>query len=297
LFLGELSRDAGAGFLNAGQGAGFANLMRELSRLSRPFDELIHARDGEVVVSTSLDPLETNDTILADLEETALAEIADAADAVSAIIAEANEDALDAELIRVDLNGQVDDLRDELIELCGLPVGCTRADVEGGGECAVLTEPGACGFLIDRASGDYLDFETGAQSVSSAGRALLGFQEAAIDREIALDELAAHASRVQVYYETTEGFARNIVSWRERSQNLNDNIADLLTDQQIARDASLAATLSALQQQTTLRQEGYDAFSAAIDDWDTIRIDGVDADMEDILSVTAMNRAAGWLEF
>lgn len=295
--LGELSRDAGAGFLNAGQGAGLANLMRELNKLSRPFDDLIFARDGEVVVSTSLDPLETNDTILSELEATAIAEIADASDAVSAIIAEANEDALDAELIRVELNGQVDDLIDELVELCGLPVGCTRADVESDGACAVLTEPGACGFLIERGSGDYLDFDTGAQSVSAAGRSLLAFQEAAIDREIALDELAAHVSRVQLYHETTEAFARNIESWRDRSQDLSDVIAELLADQQIARDASLALTLSALEQQTTLRREGYDAFSDAVDAWDTIRVDGVDVDMEDILSATAMNRTAAWLDF
>ncbi|HCF60045.1 MAG TPA: hypothetical protein DFS52_18880, partial [Myxococcales bacterium] len=129
--------------------------MRELGELTLPFDHLVYARDAEVVVSTSVDPSSDNTTLLRERREAAKAEVAAAATAVGAIIAEAQSEALSQAELTNRMNNEINEVRDELVELCGLPVGCSPQTYQNEPGCEVRVAPGQCGFRIDVQTGDY----------------------------------------------------------------------------------------------------------------------------------------------
>ena len=166
-----LAREAGSSALSSTFGAGFGNLQRELSRLSLPFDDLLFARDAEVVTSRSLDPSQNARSLLADREAAARAAVRDATASVDLVLAEAQQTQVQEADLVARYEDQILSLRNELISLCGLPEGCTAAEVGQDAACDVPIQAGRCGFVLDR-SGAL------AQSPSppEAGDTLLSFQ-------------------------------------------------------------------------------------------------------------------------
>ncbi len=141
----QLNVSAGAGFASDGLASGFASLLSELRRLAQPFSALVYDRDAEVVVSRSLNPLRTNDSLLGDIQASAQRELERASTAVLGILERAQRQAVDEQLLRDDLTNQIDTLFDELVTLCGLPLGCQTADRQKA-ECWPLVAAGECGF-------------------------------------------------------------------------------------------------------------------------------------------------------
>ncbi|MFT4705951.1 MAG: hypothetical protein ACI81R_003667, partial [Bradymonadia bacterium] len=271
-----------------------SSLMRELSRLSLPFDELIYARDGEVVVTRSLDPDSTNDDVLDELESEAIRELTNAAESVSEIIEDAQAEALQQTQIRNRINNDIESLQDELVRLCGLPAGCSRNDVDDP-ECAVPVFAGTCGFVVARGTSDVTGFQAGGQNISEAGRALLSVQEAGINYNIALEEQRNHNARATMYLETADAFGLQVLDWNERRQTLDNVVGDLVTQGELAQQIELNGFRDNLAQQDALRTISYTATALRISSWDTIRLDGVDADMRDLVAVTALNQTASAL--
>jgi hypothetical protein len=156
----EFNRQADLGAMSAVLGGGLARLVKELDNLSLPFDGLIYARDAEVVTATSVDPTMTNHTLLRDREMVATEELASANEAVSSIIESAIGEALDQTQLRNRLNNEIDELRDELVLLCGRPAGCS-GDNAVLPECLPRTGAGLCGLKLKKtARFDFSDYGT-----------------------------------------------------------------------------------------------------------------------------------------
>ncbi len=193
----DLNVAAGSAYASYGMAAGFAGLLNELRRLGLPFNALIFDRDAEVVVSKSLNPLKSDDEVLGDLETTAKKEIEKASTMVDVILERAQKKAVDEQLLRDDLNNQVDQSFDELVTLCGLPVGCRSADREKP-ECWPVVQAGQCGFGVEvqntgTASQPNLQAKvvgfSPVANVSDASQALLELQKAeaaAFESDVAL---------------------------------------------------------------------------------------------------------------
>lgn len=290
--LNNLNRDSGASFASGAFASGFGNLMRHLSELRLPFDRLIYARDAEVVVSTSVDPLSDNSTLLRERQEDALAEIEDAAEAVGAIIEDAQAEALEQEQLTNRMSNEINEFRGELVDLCGLPVGCTTDSVGTDPSCQVRVEPGQCGFLIQHETEDYFEFDTGVQSVSEGGSKLLEVRGAMLDLERAEEELRAHTARVNLHLETTEAFAAQVQQMHSiRSQRLEDMNAAIAVRQQ-ERSDELEEFLDNIEARSKIRQENLEGWAADLEAWDEIRLDGVVSDFKQVAAATALESTA-----
>ena len=231
--LRDLNRASGVGALSAGFGAGFASLSSRLGQLSLGFNKLLYARDAEVVVSTSVDPTVTNQTLLNTLEKTANDEITAAATSIAQIVSESQAQALSQTQLRNRLNNDINDLRAELVQLCGIAQGCSIADLDTRPECLPSVVAGECGFAFKtpqtaRYDQDRAKFYEGLEplasqrvSTSEAGRAVLSMLEAAQGVELARQDLRAQAERTSLLGAQTQAFALKTLQWQDdRAQNL-----------------------------------------------------------------------------
>ncbi len=291
--LTNLNRDSGASFASGAFAAGFAQLMSKLGDLRQPFDALSYARDAEVVVSTSVDPESDNQTLLREREDDARAEVAAAATAVQAILAEAQAEALQREELTNRMTNQINELRSELVELCGLPVGCTSESFITDPSCEVRVAPGACGFLIQHETDDYLALDAGAQSVSEGGRRLLAVREAMLAVERAEEELRAHNARVNLQYETTEAFAAQVQAWHAMRTELLANMNAAIQARQQGRVEELDDFLANIEARNEQRQGNFEGWAADLEKWNEIRLDGVRTDFRQIIAANALHATAG----
>lgn len=295
--LQELSREAGASYMGGAFGAGFVTLIRELSELALPFNDLLFARDAEVVTSQSVDPQSTNASLLGELEDDARAAVEDAAASVTLALEEEQA----ASVQELNLIGRYTDqivgLRNELINLCGLPEGCTGGEVGQVEACAVQTEAGACGLRAQRATSDLELPETLADaSVSEAGRALFELQEAVLARGAAEESLQALVQQSRIIGDTTEAFAESVRDWDRQRRTVNAEVERLLDEATQLASAQLQAQLATLRDEERVRQAAYETQSANIERWNQIRVDGAEADIREIGAINALNTTASALD-
>lgn len=223
--LKNLNSASGQGFLSAGIGSGFGALQRELGRLSLDFNQLIYARDAEVTVSTSVDPTVTNQTLLGELESKARADIATALTTVTEVINVEEAQALTETQLRNRLNNEINDIKSDLVNLCGMPLGCTVNDVLQTDECQIRVEGGECGFVYARGSQNFApNFGASDLAASEAGAALLGLLGAANNVKIANAEVQELLSRVKVKEQQTVAFVKNI---EERQQLREEQLTEM----------------------------------------------------------------------
>lgn len=281
-----------ADFASGTFAGGFANLVGALGQLVLPFDRLIYARDAEVVVSTSVDPLSNNSTLLSERKQAAMDEIQAAAVAVGEIIEESQAEALDQELLTNRMNNDINDLRSSLVELCGLPVGCTVESYRTDDSCEVRVAAGQCGFLIDKETNTYLEFQAGAQSVSEAGTALLGVRSAALAYEQVEEEIRAHTALINLELETTTAFARTVQTAHGIRLQLISDVAAAIADRNVAREGELAELFDNIQDRQERRATEFEAWGEALDDWDQVLLDGVESDFRSLTAATALEVTA-----
>jgi hypothetical protein len=293
--LKNLNLAADAGYLSARLGGGFAGLLRELGKLSMPFNELVYARDAEVVVNTSIDPLSGNDTLLSEREADALAEISRAHDSVLSVIERAQAEALSETQLRDRMNNEINDLRDTLVQMCGLPVGCTAADFRGDPQCHVRVAAGKCGFSVDKETNSILSFGAGQQSVSEAGRALLNVVEAAQNVRIADEELRALVQRGALQYEELQVFAAKIQEWNRMRL---DGVAALeanIQQRQDLRNETVAKVLDSIAQQAALRKAGIESQRETFAKWNQIRMENATIEIGLLIASNTARTAANGL--
>lgn len=292
--LSHLNRSSGSSATSSIFGSGFAALMRTQEQLSLPFNDLIFMRDAEVVVSRSVDPQSSSHTVLRELEDLARKAVEDAQASVDRVLDDAQEDEVNAHVLTSRMQTQAEELRAELVALCGLPEGCTIADLDARPECAVKVEPGRCGFLIDPVSGEYESFENleGMENVSEAGQAILGFREALIEYQMAQDEYRANEERARVELENADAFARNLARWQQRRQEVSVEIDQILSEIDAIEDATFEAQIAEIEQAHQIRKAAYQTQKQQAEDWAKIRYEGVSADMQKMTAINALNRSA-----
>ncbi|MGC4117282.1 MAG: hypothetical protein QM765_22520 [Myxococcales bacterium] len=290
--LTNFNRDSGASFASGTFAAGFAQLMRDLGALMQPFDKLVYARDAEVVVSTSVDPASDNTTLLQERREAAKAEITSAAEAVGQIIAEAQSEALSQAELTNKMNNEINDVRAELVELCGLPTGCTASTAWSDPTCLVRTGAGRCGFLIDHETSEVGSFDAGAQSVSEAGSRLLDFRGAILAYNRAQEELRAHNASGALALEATEAFALQVEAANTARLGLIDQMNAAIAQQQADRTTSMGKLLENLAQRNTLRRENIAGTQAAMAEWGAITVGGINSSFRMLQSATALGMTA-----
>ena len=294
--LKDLNLVGGAGFLSATIGAGFASLQQELAQLSLPFNELIYARDAELAVSTSVDPTVTNETLLNDLEQDARAEVSDALQTVVDVVDTDQAEALSTTELRARFNNEIGDLRADLINLCGIPDGCSPADIFEDGACRVRVAYGECGFGYDRSAseGDLGEFVVADVRTSEGGRALLSFLEAAKNEAISLRDAEELQERVAYKEERTAAFAE---AMGERAEIMSDDIdamqTTFLTLAQ-GREGDIAMLASSIAMRQAERKAALEDYRNSLTSWDVINFTSISARMGiEIASLVTARSAAG----
>jgi len=295
--LTHLNRSSGSSATSSIFGSGFAALLRTQEQLSLPFDDLIFMRDAEVVVSQSVDPQSSSQTVLKELEALARRAVADAQDSVDRVIDDAQASEVNSKVLTDRMRTQAEELSAELVSLCGLPTGCSVADMGVRPECVVSVDAGRCGFLIDPASGAYGSFDQleGMENVSEAGQALLAFRQALVESQIAENEFRDNEERARIELENAQAFADNLAEWRDRRTAVGIEIDQLWDEWAAIGDATLAAQLNEINESRRIRRAAYDQQAKEIESWSKIRYNGVEADMKKMTAINALSRTADGL--
>jgi len=274
----NLTRSSGAGYQATAFGAGFSELSRALGHLTRSFDDLVFARDAEVVVATSLDPENDNETLLGELQDTAEQEVDRAQEAVQTVLDESQAQLLRETQLANRMANEINDLRDELVQMCGLPVGCTAEDFRTTAECVVQVEAGTCGFSIERGSGDFLAFQAGQQNVSEAGRALLGILDASEAMRFAVAEVRSFEAKMSLELNALEAFASDIEQWNTQRLEGIAKLEELLDAKALLDAEGLEDLREALADKARTRQEQISRMRDDFSNWEKIRVEGYQSD-------------------
>jgi hypothetical protein len=291
----NLNLRAGAGFANATFGGGFGALARESRKLALSFDQLAYARDAEVVVSRSLDPMSDNFNLLSNLEDAAFEGISEAAGSVGDIITESTERELSTTQIRNRLDNEISALRNELVELCGVPAGCVLSDIGTDPDCDVQVAAGECGFdtTLDRLTGERV---ATAVNVSDAAGAYNSIQEANNGVLIAQSELVAVLGRAEILENQADAFAAKIGEWntaRLEAAELVQAVIDERSDDWSQAMQDIGADIA---EQSTLRtQLATDAANDA-SSWNQLRVGGINTNFTTLRTAFELRRTARAVE-
>ncbi|RAL20922.1 hypothetical protein DL240_14705 [Lujinxingia litoralis] len=278
--LKNLNRAGDQGFLSSSIGAGFSGLQREIQRLNAEFSELIYARDGEVVVSTSLDPTVSNITLLGTLRTEAENAVERADIQVSEVIARDQAEALSEAELRNRLNNEIDDLKDELVNLCGLPLGCDLGDAFNTPGCEVRVEFGECGFAITQNGEFDEDFPITDLATSEASAALLSVLEGARNVKIAAQDKEELIQRALAQSAATDALAQNLA---ERDLLRIQEVALLeekFAELQAHRDTTIAKIAGTLKERQQAKKTFYEGTAADFKKWNEMRIANATAELD-----------------
>jgi hypothetical protein len=286
----NLNLRADAGFANAAFSSGFAALATELNQLRLPFDQLIYARDAEVVVSRSLDPLANNYNLLENKEMNANTKIRDSISSIGDLITTANENALNDAQLRNQLSNEIDLLRDELIKLCGLPVDCSINDVETEDhpECEIKVEADKCGYVIQNNDNVALS----EQNISKAGDAVLAISKALINETLAREELNIALKKTLLEKESADEFANLISKWNNKRLESGNEIKMHINQNSAMWQGQLAEMKANFEDQNQRRINlATDAQNDA-QKWSQIRINGETSDLNYTIAAVQTRRVA-----
>ncbi len=290
--LTNLSRDMDAGYMSTAFGSGFSSLMHSFNALSRSFDDLIFARDAEVVVSTSLDPQNTNANKLLLLHDSAKNELVKAGTNISNVLSKAQEQALNEKQLRNSMNNDIEQLRSELIETCGLPVGCNLNDARTDSACRVKIKPGECGFLINKNDNSYENISDESLSTSNAGSAILKIQDAALNVKIASAQLDAFKKRTRLELDTLTAFSNDVIKWNSvRLKGLED-LQKLFDKENIIGAKGLDDLRNTINQKARTRSKQISMMKQNIKLWNTIRVSGATTDFAVQMGISAIGFGA-----
>lgn len=293
--LAHLNRSAGNTAFNAQFGGGFSALMHTLARLALPFNDLIYFRDGEVTLSQSLDPTQSSQTLLGELEGLARQAVRDAQTVVDRVISDAHTSDLNSRVLRDRMQTQFEALRSELAAICGVPKDCRSQDVGVLPECQIPTARGRCGLSIDAQGNILEEIKTADLLASEAGAAILQIQSAMIDIGIASEEYHAVASQIRVLEETAEAFEQNLIGWDRRRRGVNNEIRRTLEDISRLKNAQLRDVGARLEQIQSHRMRAYDVQKDAVENWSTYERDGAIEGYADLRSINHSRMNAMYL--
>ena len=146
----QLHQEAGKAAEAAPIATGLGKLMLRYEALTMSFNELLFARDGEVAISSSLDPSQAAQGVVAQRREIALESIADASTKVDGLLSTLFENDLRNTQLYINLNNAVSESQRNLAALCGLPKNCNplNPDDVADASCDTAWQAGLCGFEV-----------------------------------------------------------------------------------------------------------------------------------------------------
>lgn len=293
--IAELGREAGTTAQNTSIGAHLASMDAELRRLATPFHGLILARSAEVVTSQSVDPSSSNKSLIGELQTLAREAIADAERSVDVVHAEAQLNLITEATLRDRYEDQIISLRNELIQLCGLPMGCDAADVGSDQACAIPTAPRSCGFVTERGS---TPLELPAPTTTSEAAVVLHELWTAVEAQLRNEEnLNAALSRTTLLRQSVEDFQQSLTRRQALRIEANREISSISAQIATLESTLLRTQLQTIEQQQQIRENAYQKQAAAIENWSAILIDGARSDASLIDSANAASRSAQILTF
>lgn len=293
--LAHLNYRSGTAAYNTTFGSGFASLHRAFQALAKPFNDLIYMRDGEVALSTSVDPQANANTLLKDLELLARQSIRDAQNSVDTVLAEASETELNTAILRDQAYTQHESLRSELINLCGLPPGCTAEDIDIDPACRIRTELGECGLRIPMSiKPEDIDDTTLAAyaSTSEAGRSLLDLLAQAQERAALQEEYRAHVETIRIHIDNARAFKRNIDDWDAQRRAVNNEVDRIVAEMAALDSALLESSARGFQEIQAIRHDAYRSQGNAVREWAQVRIAGAYEDFSTLNKINTLNMRA-----
>ena len=260
----QLHKEAGKAAEAAPVAAGLNTLLLRYEALTNTFNELLFARDGELAVSSSLDPEQASRGVLAQRREAALEAVDDASVKVDTLL----QTLLDNDIRNADLFANLDNAVTEsqkrIGELCGQPKGCDPllpADAANP-LCDTSWEAGVCGFeqtkslLASRTPRSVQGFENAAMP-SEAGLAILAVGDAAREAEMANEEwriLQGRLARKRTEYSTTSADATaRAAKTAKLIEDINDQYTALITSTETFESADEEERLKAIADETNKR--------------------------------------------
>ena len=193
----QLHQEAGKAAEAAPIATGLGKLMLRYEALTLSFNELLFARDGEVAISSSLDPTQAAQGVVAQRRETALESIADASTKVDGLLSTLFENDLRNTQLYINLNNAVSESQRNLAALCGLPRNCNplNPDDAANASCDTAWQGGLCGFEVAkgnplRRTPREVNYEA-SNTPSEAGLAVRRISEAAASAKNMVDVRAA----------------------------------------------------------------------------------------------------------
>lgn len=266
-------RNIGRASQSAVIATGLSGLMQRQAMLDRPFDSLLFARDGEVVVSTSLDPRDTSGGSLALRRDRAETSIAEAQESVEEILADLYADRVNQAFLLAFIDDKVAIAEGNLAVFCGLPVGCSTSDSVLP-DCESSWVAGECGFAVSNGpleGREVFGLQDGTTVTSDAAEAVLEYRSAVLDLTTAEGELANYNLSLQRQYATVNAFAAAVLDWAEAREATAEAVQTALDAEVERQDGNLATTLTRLQGIQSSRTAQLAARRADVAQWGSLR--------------------------
>jgi hypothetical protein len=253
----QLHKEAGKAAEAAPVAAGLNTLLLRYEALTQTFNELLFARDGELAVSSSLDPEQASRGVLAQRHEAALEAVDDASTKVDTLLQTLlDNDIRNADLF-TNLDNAVNESQKRLVELCGQPDGCDPllpADAANP-LCDTSWVAGVCGFkqskslLASRTPRSVEGFESAANP-SEAGLAIFAVGDAAREAEMAEQDLNALRGRLARKKTEYQAASADAVTRAAATQTLieaiNDQYEELIASTETFEEADEAERIKAI---------------------------------------------------
>jgi hypothetical protein len=208
----QLHQEAGKAAEAAPIATGLGKLMLRYEALTMSFNELLFARDGEVAISSSLDPSQAAQGVVAQRREIALESIADASTKVDGLLSTLFENDLRNTQLYINLNNAVSESQRNLAALCGLPKNCNplNPDDAANASCDTAWQAGLCGFEVAkgnplRRTARDLNYEA-SNTPSEAGLAVRRISEAYDNASNAGEVLSAMTAKRTSFTKKYEDF-------------------------------------------------------------------------------------------
>lgn len=267
-----MQADVGGGAQAAGFGGVFGQVTTQIGLLNGSFNNLLFARDADVVVSTSLDPTVGNAQILGARQAAAIAAVDTAKANIDALIATIQSDTLSRTLLDGQYATAISDTQNRIIDLCGLPQNCTAAQYRNGvSSCQIQTTQGLCGFVIDGLTRQTVNFQAGSQSVSQAGRAVLDVIAARNQLQIASAARSADIAASNIELDNLEAFAAEVQRWNGVRQAGLQEMSLIFSEQTRLQNASLQTMVSNFATVAATRAASIEGDRATLMEWDAMR--------------------------
>jgi hypothetical protein len=290
-------RNIGRGAESAVIATGLSSLMQRQALLDRPFSSLLFARDGEVVVTTSLDPRDTSAGSLALRRDRAETAISEASDSVNGILDSLFDDRVREAALLAELDDRVALAEGNMAVFCGLPVGCTTMDAALP-DCESSWVAGECGFAVSNGSlegREVFGLQDGSIVASDGAEAVLAYRGALLDLGTAEGELANFNLSLERQYQTTEAFAQAVVDWARRRQTTADAVQAALDGEVARQQGVFANTLSNLSQLQASRTAQLAARTADVEGWNSLRTRTANTSIGLLISAQTLQTTANTL--